>query len=237
LDHHEIRQQETILSVESLRRVRNAIKQLNVTQTGVQRSRNLWFEDKVIEVRVRVIALVVAWLAMISTTFAQTSSEVDGKYGKPVPVYTVSEHIWMTPDYAADGQVCRMRLYPRRLGPKTDYLGSELLFSELSQVLNEIVPPNVRGTKKDGFGQTSLGGGTAWTTYEYQYVSFSFIFSYKLDPDVLKKAESKVLTGPDPEGLPLPQKTPPSLDDFAASQNLPTEIVTISWNHRPCPKL
>lgn len=167
-------------------------------------------------------------------TFAQTSSEVEKRYGKSVSVYSVSEHIWMTPDYSADGQVCRMRLYSRRLGGEKDYLGSELLFPELSDVLNEIVPPHLRGSKKGSFGQTSLGGGTAWTTYDYENVSFSFIFSYKLDPNVLEKAKSRVLTGSDPDGLPLPKRTPPSLDDFAGSQDSPTEIVTIRWNHRPC---
>ena len=181
----------------------------------------------------RAIALVIFGLTVVPT-FAQTVSEVERRYGKSVSVYPVSEHIWMTPDYSAEGQVCRMRLYPRRLGPKMDYLGVQLLFPELNQVLNEIVPPRLRGSKEDGFGQTSLGGGTAWTTYQYKNVTFSFIFSYKLDPDVLKIAETKVLRGPDPEGLPVRKKIPPSFNDFDASQNLPTEIVTISWNHRAC---
>jgi hypothetical protein len=181
---------------------------------------------------VRAIALVILALTVVPT-FAQTVSEVEKRYGKPV--YSVSEHIWMTPDYSADGQVCRMRLYPKRLGRETDYVISQLLFPELSQVLNEVVPPNLRGSKKDGFGQTSLGGGTAWTTYPYENVTFSFIFSYKLDPGVLKNAEARVLTGPDPDGLLSPQKTPPSINDFASSQNSRTEIVTISWNLRPCP--
>ena len=96
------------------------------------------------------------------------------------------------------------------------------------------MPPHLRGPKKDGFGQISLGGGTASTTYKYENMSFTFIFSYKLDPNVLEKAEAHVLIGPDPVGLSVSKKTPPSLDDFALSQNSPTEIVTISWNHRPC---
>ena len=187
----------------------------------------------------RSIALIIFCLNVVPT-FAQTSSEVQKSYGKPVSsnsaasVYSVSERIWMTPDYAADGQVCRMRLYPRRLGGKTDDVSSELWFPELVQVLNQIVPPHLRGSKRDSFGDTTLGGGTAWTTYEYENVSFNFISSYKLDPDILKKAEAAVLTGLDPEDLPLRKKTPPSLDDFAASQTLPTEIVRINWNHRPC---
>ena len=127
----------------------------------------------------RALALIV-FLLVVSTAFGQSASEVERRYGKSISVYSVSEHIWMTPDYSADGQVCRMRLYPRRLGQETDYLISQLPHLELVQVLNDIVPPQHRGQKKGGFGLTNLGGGTAWTTYDYENVSFAFIFSYKL---------------------------------------------------------
>ena len=181
----------------------------------------------------RAIALIILLLT-VTTTRGQTVSELERKYGKSVSVYNVSEHIWMTPDYSADGQVCQMRLYPKRIGPETNYLGSQLLFPELRQVLNQIAPPHLRGLKKDGFGLTDLGGGIAWTNYEYDNVSFTFISSYKLDPDIIEKAESYVLRDPDPDVLPLPKKTAPSLDDFSGSQNSPTEIVTVRWNRRPC---
>ena len=181
----------------------------------------------------RAAALVILLLT-VTTTRGQTVSELERRYGKPVSAYNVSEHIWMTPDYSSDGQVCQMRLYPKRIGPATDYLGSQLLFPELSQVLNEIVPPHLRGLKKDGFGMTDLGGGVAWTIYGYENVSFTFISSYKLDPDIIQKAESHVLKDLDPDVVPLPKKTAPSLDDFAGSKDLPTEIVTVRWNRRPC---
>jgi hypothetical protein len=179
----------------------------------------------------RAIVLLVFGLSVIPT-FGQTVSEVQRKYGNPISVYSVSEHIWMTPDYSDDGQVCRMRLYPRRLGVETDYLIAQLPFLELTRVLNEIVPPTMRGPKKDGFGLTGFGGGTAWTTYDYANISFAFIFSYKLGPDARKNA--KPLIGPDPEKLPRPQKTPPSIADFDGSRNSQTEIVTIIWNDRRC---
>lgn len=179
----------------------------------------------------RAIAFIVFCLSAVPT-FGQTVFEVERKYGQSASVYSVSEHIWMTPDYSDDGQVCRMRLYPKRLGVRTDYLITQLPFQELIQTLNEVVPPHLRGNKKDGFGSTSFGGGTAWTTYNYETVSFAFMFSYKLDLDALKNAQP--LLGPDPPGLPAIKRTPPSVNDFAVSQNLPTEIVTISWNQRPC---
>lgn len=187
----------------------------------------------------RAIGLIIFSFSVV-TTFAQTASDVERSYGKPVSVesarsfYSVGQHVWMTPEYAADGQVCRMHLYPSRSSRKTDYLNAPLLFPELVQVLNQIIPPHLRGSKKSGFGLTTLGGGTAWTTYEYENVSFNFISSYKLDPDILKKAEAAVLTGPDAEGLPLRKETPPSFDDFAASEMVPIKTVTISLNNRPC---
>jgi len=196
--------------------------------------------DSMLEVlKVRAIVLIILGLSVVPTC-AQTASEVERSYGKPVSVdsdvsvYSVSEHIWMKPDYAADGQVCRMRLYPKRPGEKTDSRSSQLLFPELVQFLNRMIPPHLRGSKRDGFGETTLGGGTAWTTYDYEDVSFSFIFVYKLAPDILKKAETAVLTGPDPEGLPVRKKAPPSASDFDSSEKLPTEVVTIRWNHRAC---
>jgi len=32
--------------------------------------------------------------------YAQTAADIQKKYGKPVDVYSVSEHVWMTPEYA-----------------------------------------------------------------------------------------------------------------------------------------
>ena len=183
--------------------------------------------------RVRAIALVI-FLLTATTTRGQTASELERKYGKPVPAYNVSEHIWMAPDYSSDGQVCKMRFYPKRIGPEMANLRSQLLFPELSQVLNEIIPPHLRGLKKDDFGLTNFGGGTALTIYGYENVSFTFISFYKLDPDIIEKAKSHVIKDLDPDALPLPKKTAPSLEDFAGSKDLPTEIVTVRWNHRPC---
>lgn len=189
--------------------------------------------------RVRAIALIIFGLSVVPT-FAQTASELERSYGQPVAVdsaasfYSVSQHIWMSPNYAADGQVCRLRLYPKHLGRKTGYLSGQLLFSGFVRVLNQMTPPHLRGSKKDDFGTSTLGGGIAWTTYGYENVSFNFISFYKLDPDIVKKAEAAVLTGFDPVELPVQKKTLPSLNDFAASEKVSTEIVVISWNHRPC---
>ncbi len=60
----------------------------------------------------------------VSPASAQTPSDIERAYCKPVAVYSVSENIWMTPEYA-DGQVCMMRLYPKRIGPSLRYINCE----------------------------------------------------------------------------------------------------------------
>lgn len=164
-------------------------------------------------------SILLVFIFSVVPTLAQTASEVEKKYGKPV--YSVSEHIWMIPDYSVDGQVCRMRLYPKRVGGKVDYPDSALWFPELTAVLNEIAPPHLRGPRKNGFGHSTSGGGVISTTYAYENFEFTFFSSFKLDPGVLEKIEAYVLTGPDLEDSPTPKQTPPSLDDFASSKNFP----------------
>lgn len=91
--------------------------------------------------------------------YAQTAMDIQTKYGKPVAVYSVSENIWMTPEYGSDGQVCRMRFYPKRLSADTSYLGHDLPFNELRDVLNALVRVEARGAKSESFGATATGGG------------------------------------------------------------------------------
>jgi hypothetical protein len=114
---------------------------------------------------VRAKFAVLIFLLSATTAFGQTASEIETKSGQPVRVYSLTEHIWMTPDYTVDGQVCQMKLFPKRVGPDTDYLSHQLPFEELKLILNRLVPPVARGIKADLFGLTDIGGGIAWTLF------------------------------------------------------------------------
>lgn len=48
----------------------------------------------------------VIFILYIVPAFGQTVSDLEMKYGKPVNAYSVSEHIWMTPEYNHNGQIC-----------------------------------------------------------------------------------------------------------------------------------
>lgn len=181
----------------------------------------------------KTLALVLVLLAG-KYAHAQTAADIRAKYGESVAVYSVSEHIWMTPEYAADGQVCRMRLYPKRISANTNYGAHNLPFNELRGVLNSLVPVETRGAKKQSFGATATGGGAAWTTYDYDNVSFNFVsFSAPrtFEGVILKRGE---YVFPPRESRPLPTESKPSSNDFLERLSAQTEIVTVNWNGRNC---
>lgn len=168
----------------------------------------------------------------VSSAAGQKMSDIEKEYGTPTQAYSLSEHIWMTPEYSIDGEICRARLYPKRIALKTAYLAKELPFQELKQVLNRLIPPAQRGSAKEFFGDTELGGGIGWTTYQYENVSIVFTFDARFDPESLKQIESFRV-----ESFPIPpnQKAPPSYRDIPYSGD-GIEIVTINWTNRKCGK-
>ena len=166
--------------------------------------------------------------------YAQTASDIQAKYGKPVDVYSVSEHIWMTPEYASDGQVCRMRIYPKRISGDTNYGTHDLPFSELRDVLNALVRVETRGAKKESFGSSATGGGSAWTTYDYENVTFTFVsFSppRTYEGVILKRGE---YVFPTRENDSLTVDSKASSNDFVEKFSTQTEIVTVAWKGKKC---
>jgi hypothetical protein len=140
----------------------------------------------------------------------------------------------MTPDYTSDGHVCQMKLFPKRVGPETDYLSSQLPFEELKSILNRLVPTATRGLKGERFGLTDTGGGVAWTSYPYEKASFVFTFRMRLAKDSVKQSESVSFSADEILSYRKLAKTPPSEDDFDNSQTANLEIVTIKWTGRKC---
>lgn len=186
--------------------------------------------------RRKLVLITLSFVATAVSTMGQTAADLKTKYGEPVRAYVVGEEIWMTPEYTADGQVCQMRLYPKRVGPANhNYLSKRLSFQELNSVLNELVPPNMRGARKEPFGQTITGGGSAWTTYPYEKVTFVFISSFKVDPGTVELKPyvflDETLSNPDRKSS---KHLNASADDFLDSEQSKTEIVTIKWNDRKC---
>ena len=170
----------------------------------------------------------------ITSASAQTASDIETKYGKPTKAYTVSENIWMTPEFTVEGQVCEMRLYHKRIASNTNFLSTKLPFEELQTVLNQLVPIENRGVKKESFGLMATGGGAAWTTYPYQKVTFIFVSSFKVEPGSWNQSKPYDLSAQNFPSDKKSEKSKSSEGDFFRSQALGAEIVTITWNDRKC---
>jgi len=182
--------------------------------------------------KARIILLVVSLMIAAITTFGQRASDIETKYGKPTNAYSVSELIWMTPEYAVDGQVCRMRLYPKRISANTNYLVKELPFDDFRNVVDQLIPGDARGPKKQPFdaGWTT-GGGSMWAnfTYENVRITYSAGFTLAYDPTVLRRGDF-VFSVADTDTKPLVK----SDDDFLLFHTSKVEIVTIDWLQRKC---
>jgi hypothetical protein len=83
-----------------------------------------------VDMNMLVRIFVIVFVCCATPAVGQTPSEIDREFGKPIYSYSVSPHIWMTPDYGSDGQVCRMRLYPKHVDSDIDYLWPNLKFEE-----------------------------------------------------------------------------------------------------------
>ena len=108
--------------------------------------------------RIAELAIVMTVFTVVSA-FGQSRTEIEAKFGEPVNAYTVSEKIWMSPEYASDGQVCRMTFYPRQFSSTTNFLTNELPFDEFRSVIDAVVPVVLRGTQKEPFGNGGWSGG------------------------------------------------------------------------------
>ena len=185
--------------------------------------------------------LIILFILCFNSAFGQTASEIEAKYGKPANAYSVSERIWMTPEFAADGQICRMRLYPKRVSGNINYLSKELPFDDFRFVVDQIVPISQRGAKKQPFygGAWATGGGAMWTIFTYEKVTIMYSAGFEVTSwenyDSLVDSKPFVFSE---QVASLPNEkskgTEKPEDDFEGYRTSKAEIVTISWNGRKC---
>ncbi len=178
------------------------------------------------------LAIVMTVFSVISA-FGQSRAEIEAKFGQPVNAYLVGERIWMSPEYASDGQVCRMTFYPRRFSSTTNYLTNQLPFDEFRSVIDAIVPVAVRGAQKEPFrnGTWNGGGGVRWTNFIYERVTISYVAGFRYNP-ALGSGEFVIL---DNDEISKEKEKPKTTkEDFSLYSDSTAEIVTVQWNDRKC---
>ena len=183
--------------------------------------------------RIAKLAIVMTVFNVVSA-FGQSRADIETKFSQPVNAYSVGERIWMTPEYALDGQVCRMIFYPRRFSPTTNYLINRLLFDEFRSVIDVIVPTGIRGDQKEPFGNGlwNIGGGACWTNFIYERVTISYVAGCRFNPAL---GMGEPITLSDNEVTKRQEKPKPTKEDFSLYSGSTAEIVTVQWNDRKCP--
>jgi hypothetical protein len=181
--------------------------------------------------RITKLAIVMTVLNVVST-FGQSRAEIEAKFGQPVSAYSVGERIWMSPEYASDGQVCRMTFYPRRFSATGNYLINQLSFDEFRSVIDEIVPVAIRGAQQEPFsnGRWDVGGGGRWVNFIYERVTISYVAGFRVNT-ALGMGEPVNLS----DEVPKRQEKPKTMkEDFSLYSGSTVEIVTVHWSDRKC---
>jgi hypothetical protein len=179
------------------------------------------------------LAIVLTVFSVVSV-FGQSRAEIEAKFGQPVNAFVVSEKVWMSPEYASDGQVCRMTFYPRRFSSTTNYLTTQLPFDEFRRVIDVIVPVAVRGAQKEPFGNGlwNGGGGARWANFIYERVTISYVAGFRVN-SALGLGDFVDLSAI--EVTEVQEKPKPIKEDFSRYSDSTAEIVTVHWNDRKSP--
>lgn len=104
---------------------------------------------------------------------AQSSSELQSKYGSPQDAYVIRPGLLMTAKYAADGRVCEMYIIEARTPGSNIGRRTPLTAETVPALIEELVPDGERGNKLRWPAQVT--GMTIQVLYKYEHVSGEFV--------------------------------------------------------------
>jgi hypothetical protein len=93
------------------------------------------------------VRILAGLLVLIATAAAPpTSVELHARYGKPdVQRFAVRPDLALSVEYGEDGQACAMRIEPRHDFFHSSWNNPPTSIEALTDILNEVVPPETRG--------------------------------------------------------------------------------------------
>ena len=117
----------------------------------------------------RVFALGLAALLLLDT--GMITKQQLARYRK-VEAYEVRPGILMMPRYTPDDQICEIGLQRLQYSPGLILVDSSLSRQEIDQILDELVPANVRGkpSKSPADGLITEGGQSMVTSLDFENV-------------------------------------------------------------------
>ncbi len=129
--------------------------------------------------RLRLLQIGLVLMLAAIPAWAQTSVDLNSKYGAPQQSYEIRPGIFTTVKHNADGQVCEMSVEKRHIQASgTINIEPTVVLSadELKEITEELAPTNQRGAKSKPFGLLSISGvgGTEMDEYENVYITYYF---------------------------------------------------------------
>ena len=120
----------------------------------------------------RLLLTSVLLLLTVVPAAAQTSADLEKKYGPPVTLYAVRPGVFLSAKYSDSGQVCKMVIERMRRTESGGTIESTLTVELVKELIDELVPVPGRGEKDKFYGLT-LFFGTEITSYAYENVSIA----------------------------------------------------------------
>jgi hypothetical protein len=121
----------------------------------------------------RLCLLQIVLVLTAGVVVAQSSSELQAKYGPPQDAFVIRPGLLMTAKYAADGRVCEMYIIEARTPGSNITLRTALTAEIVPALIDELVPEDERGSKLRWPVQVT--GMTLQALYRYEHVSGEFV--------------------------------------------------------------
>ncbi len=121
----------------------------------------------------RLCLLQIVLVLTAGTIVAQSSADLQSKYGSPQDAFVVRPGLLMTAKYAADGRVFEMYLIQARTPGSNISLRTPLTPETVPALIDELVPESERGGKLRWPAQAT--GMTVTILYRFENVSIELI--------------------------------------------------------------
>jgi hypothetical protein len=116
-----------------------------------------------------------------SPAWAQTSDDLNSKYGAPQQSYEIRPGIFMSVKRAAAGQVCEMSVEKRHIkasGTTVNVEPTIISADEMKEIVDELVPTDQRGPKTNNFSVIDISGAGGTQRDEYENVNITYYSKY-----------------------------------------------------------
>ena len=184
--------------------------------------------------------LILAFLFWGQFGYGQTLSDMKAKYGQPQMTFVVGKRVWMTPDFAVDGTVCRMTFFPQKADSGVLIINPSLNPFEIVDVLDKVVTQEMRGNYKTVYVNTSMMRGFTWKSFNFGDVKMVFNISGSTGPSIKTNGVKEIVLSDDWKPRSIEEtlaRNTIKIEDLNMKERLKYSIidsVQVEWKRRTC---